>query len=123
MPRGYKDPRGPRRRRAIQKRDIERLERILGLLASDQDGERAAAALAASAFLTRHNLTWRDLIEGRALGPRAAAALRREVGIDYLEAAESRIRQLRSHNDALERQVARLKTQLEAAKAAAKVEG
>ena len=64
------------------------------------------------------------MIEGRALGPKAAAAaLRREIGVDYLEAAESRIRQLRSHNDALEKQVSRLKTQLEAAKAAAKVEG
>lgn len=114
---------GPERRRlAIQKRDIERLERILGLLASDHAGERAAAALAASAFIARHDLTWHDVIEGRALGPRAAAALRREAGIDYLEAAESRIRQLRSHNDALEKQVSRLKTQLEAAKAA-KVEG
>ena len=111
----------PRRFR-IQKRDIERLERILGLLTSEHDGERAAAALAASALIARHDLSWRDVIEGRALGPRAAAALRREIGVDYLEAAESRIRQLRSHNDALEKQVSRLKTQLEAAKAAAKVE-
>lgn len=102
----------------IQKRDIERLERILGLLGSDKDGERASAALAASALLAKHDLNWRDVIEGRALGPKAAAeALRREVGIDYLEAAESRIRQLRRHNDALEKQVSRLKTQLEAAKA------
>ncbi len=64
------------------------------------------------------------MIEGRALGPKAAAAVfRRDIGIDYLEAAESRIRQLRSHNDALEKQISRLKTQLEAAKAATKVDG
>jgi hypothetical protein len=69
-------------------------------------------------LIARHDLSWRDVIEGRALGSRAAAALRRsEVGIDYLEAAESRIRQLKSHNAALEKQVSRLKTQLEAAKA------
>lgn len=105
-----------RRRRAIQKRDVERLERILGLLGSDHDGERASAALAASALIGKHKLSWRDVIEGRALGAKAAAALRREVGIDYLEAAESRIRQLRRHNEALEKQVSRLKTQLEAAK-------
>ena len=89
--------------------------RAPGLLASP-GGPRAA--LAASALLAKHDLNWRDVIEGRALGPKAAAeALRREVGIDYLEAAESRIRQLRRHNDALEKQVSRLKTQLEAAKA------
>ena len=77
--------------------------------------------MAASALVNKHKLSWRDVIEGRALGPKAAAAVRRDVGIDYLEAAESRIRQLKSHNEALERQVSRLKTQLEAAKA--KVEG
>jgi hypothetical protein len=93
------------------------------LLASDHDGERAAAALAASAFVAKHNLSWRDVIEGRALGPKAAAAaLRREIGVDYLEAAESRLRQSRAHNDALERQISRLKNQLEAARAA-KVDG
>lgn len=108
-------------RRAIQKREIERLERILALLGSDQAGERASAGVAASALVRKHKLSWRDVIEGRALGPKAAAAVRREVGIDYLEAAESRIRQLKSHNEALEKQVSRLKTQLEAAKG--KVEG
>lgn len=73
--------------------------------------------MAASVLIARHKLSWRDVIEGRVLGPKAAAAaVRREVGIDYLEAAESRIRQLRRHNEALEKQVSRLKTQLEAAK-------
>jgi hypothetical protein len=42
--------------------------------------------------------------------------LQRDIGVDYLEAAESRARQLRALNDALEKQVSRLKTQLEAAK-------
>lgn len=37
--------------------------------------------------------------------------------MDYLEAAQSRIRQLKRQNEALEKQVSRLKTQLEAAKA------
>ena len=89
------------------------------MLGSDQAGERASAALAASALIKKHDLSWWDVLEGRALGPKAAAALRRsEVGIDYLEAAESRIRQLKAHNEALEKQVGRLKAQLEAAKAA-----
>jgi len=53
------------------------------------------------------------LIEGRALGVRASAKLRKEIGVDYLEAAESRIRQLQAHNASLEKQVRRLKEKLE----------
>jgi hypothetical protein len=37
-----------------------------------------------------------------------------EVGVDYLEAAESRIRQLQTHSASLEKQVRRLKDKLEA---------
>lgn len=40
-----------------------------------------------------------------------------EVGVDYLEAAESRIRQLQTHSATLERQVRRLKDRLEAVEA------
>lgn len=57
------------------------------------------------------------MLEGRAIDSKAASALRKEYGIDYLEAAESRIRQLRRQNEALEKQVSRLKAQLDAAKA------
>ena len=53
------------------------------------------------------------------MGARAAAAVRRsDIGIDYLKAAESRIRQLQAHNAMLEKQVRRLKDKLDAAKAA-----
>jgi hypothetical protein len=53
------------------------------------------------------------LIEGRALGVRAAGKVRKEIGVDYLEAAESRIRQLQTHNANLEKQVRRLKDKLD----------
>ena len=54
------------------------------------------------------------MLEGRALGSKAAAAVRKsDIGIDYLKAAESRIRQLRAHNDMLEKQIRRLKAKLE----------
>ncbi len=56
------------------------------------------------------------MLEGRALSAKAAAAVRRsDIGIDYLKAAESRIRQLRAHNDMLEKQISRLKAKLEMA--------
>jgi hypothetical protein len=93
-----------------------RLDRILGLLSSDHAGERASAAQAAVALIKKHNLTWWDVLEGRALSAKAAAAVRKsDIGIDYLKAAESRIRQLRAHNDMLEKQISRLKAKLEAA--------
>jgi hypothetical protein len=40
----------------------ELLARICGMMGSDHDGERAAAALQASRLLQRHGLTWRDVL-------------------------------------------------------------
>ncbi|HEX4296821.1 MAG TPA: hypothetical protein VHZ56_02255 [Devosia sp.] len=56
------------------------------------------------------------MIDGKAAAAArtAAAKKRSEIGIDYLEAAQSRIRQLQAHNLRLEAQVRRLKEQLEA---------
>jgi hypothetical protein len=100
----------------VQQKDLVRLDRILALLGSDHAGERASAALAASNLIKKHQLSWWDVLEGRALGAKAAAAVRRsDLGIDYLKAAESRLRQLKAHNDALEKQIRRLKAKLEAA--------
>ena len=99
----------------MQKKDLVRLDRILALMSSEHAGERAAAAKAATELIRKHNLSWWQVLEGKALGARAAAAVRKsDLGIDYLEAAESRIRQLRAHNDMLEKQVQRLKDRLEA---------
>jgi peptidoglycan hydrolase CwlO-like protein len=91
----------------MQKRDLTRLVRILRLLSSDNAGERASAAKAAHDFIQKHDLDWNDLL--------AAGAKRRskEIGVDYLEAAESRIRQLQTHNQRLEKQVQRLKDKLD----------
>ena len=94
----------------IQQKDLNRLDRILGLLSSDSPGERASAAKAAAEFIKKHDVSWRELLEGRAL-PRGKRS--KEIGIDYLEAAESRIRQLQTHNANLEKQVRRLKDKLE----------
>jgi hypothetical protein len=92
----------------MQKRDLTRLVRILGLLSSDNAAERASAAKAAHDFIKKHDLDWNDLLV-------AGASKRRtkEIGVDYLEAAQSRIRQLQSHNQRLEKQVQRLKDKLD----------
>ena len=90
------------------KRDLTRLVRILGLLSSDNAGERASAAKAAHDFIKKHDLDWNDLLTASTLRRRA-----KEIGVDYLEAAESRIRQLQSHNQRLEKQVQRLKDKLD----------
>jgi len=99
----------------MQKKDLVRLDRILSLMSSDHAGERASAAKAATDLIKKHGLSWWQVLEGKALGARAAAEVRKsDLGIDYLEAAESRIRQLRAHNDMLEKQVRRLTDKLEA---------
>ena len=46
---------------ALTQREQRRLARILARLASPFDGERAAAALLASAFLANHGLSWSDV--------------------------------------------------------------
>ncbi len=91
----------------MQKRDLTRLVRILRLLSSDNAGERASAAKAAHDFIQKHDLDWNDLL--------AAGSKQRtkEIGVDYLEAAESRIRQLQTHSQRLEKQVQRLKDKLD----------
>lgn len=92
----------------MQKRDLARLARILGLLSSDNAGERASAAKAAHDFIKKHDLAWTEL-----LGSGGARRRSKEIGVDYLEAAESRIRQLQSHNQRLEKEVQRLKEKLD----------
>ena len=99
----------------MQQKDVVRLDRILSLMSSEHAGERASAAKAATELILKHGLTWWEVLEGRALPARAAAAVRRsDIGIDYLKAAESRIRQLQAHNLMLEKQLRRLKDKLEA---------
>ena len=51
-----------------------RLAKVCGLLASDQDGERAAAALLATRLLRSHGLSWADLLTPAASPPPAAPA-------------------------------------------------
>ena len=45
-----------------------RLIRILGLLGSDQDGERASAALAAHRLVSASGETWAELLQPAAPG-------------------------------------------------------
>ena len=108
----------------IQRRDLTRLSRILELLSSDHAGERAAAALAATTFIKKHDLSWLDILEGGAMPLPKATSKRHKLdpSDDDLKAAESRLRQMQAHNFNLERQISRLKTQLEAMKLGADLE-
>jgi hypothetical protein len=56
------DPKRPYQ--PLSAREQARLAGILSRLASSFEGERAAAGLLATAFLTRHDLGWTDLIDG-----------------------------------------------------------
>jgi hypothetical protein len=46
----------------LDPRTIERLTKLLGLLGSSFDGERAAAALKADHLIRDHGLTWNEVI-------------------------------------------------------------
>lgn len=48
----------------LSAREQARLAGILSRLASSFEGERAAAGLLATEFLSRHHLNWTDLING-----------------------------------------------------------
>jgi cell division protein FtsB len=65
------------------------------------------------------------VIEGKALNAKGKGAVRRhEVGgVDYLAAAESRLRQLQAHNMRLERQIRLLKEKLEEGEALGRGDG
>ena len=51
----------PAKLQALTPRERARLAGILARLASPYESERAAAGLLASAFVTKHGLTWADL--------------------------------------------------------------
>jgi hypothetical protein len=59
--------------RTLAPDDRMRLVKILGMLGSEHNGERAAAALHASAILAEHGLTWDDVLAGPMTGERLAA--------------------------------------------------
>jgi len=103
---------------------LTRLSRILELLSSDHAGERAAAALAATAFIKKHDLGWPDILEGGAMPAPKPTGKRHKLdpSDDDLKAAESRLRQMHAHNLNLERQISRLKNQLEELKLSANLE-
>lgn len=66
-----------------------RLAKIAGRLGSDFDGERAAAAAAATRILRDNNLTWSDLVLGGATArtnpaPASAATLPQEIARQIL---------------------------------------
>lgn len=47
----------------METKDIERLGKLMGLLGSNHDGERAAAALKATQFLETKGMRWSDVID------------------------------------------------------------
>ena len=98
----------------MRREDLVRLSRILGLLGSDHDGERAAAGLAAHKLVQACGVTWWEL-----LAPRRAAPPEMQRPADPLQeplnAAASRMRQLRGENERLARENRRLRQKLKEA--------
>jgi len=91
--------------------DAAKLARVLALLGSDHDGERASAALAAHRLMRRLGLTWQDV-----LMPKETAEAQRAAPPppDLLSAAESRLRQCQRENDDLRRHISQMRRRMEA---------
>jgi len=95
--------------------ELIRLSRILGMLGSAHEGERAAAAVAADRIIREMGTTWDVLLDpNRPSGE--SVVVRRWVDIfhDPAAAAESRMRQLRRENADLRKETARLRRLLDA---------
>jgi len=97
----------------MNKAQLNKLTRVLGLLSSNQDGERAAAALAASRLVDQLGVTWAELLQHHEPRPKELVVKRvHEYGIEHHEAAEARMRQLKASNKSLETENKRLRTRL-----------
>jgi hypothetical protein len=96
----------------MRKGDLTRLIRILGMLGSDHDGERAAAALAADRLVRVSGWTWWDLLAPARVS-RPVRSQWMDPLTDRLAAADSRMRQLRSENARLQAEIRRLKRRLD----------
>lgn len=101
----------------MQTADLTKLNRILGMLGSDNAGERAAAALAADRLVKKMGTNWWSLLGEPDLAPRrgvAQGAVRTvsEWGIEHQKAADARLRQVRAENERLEKEVLRLRRRL-----------
>jgi hypothetical protein len=55
----------------------ERLAKLLGMLGSDHEGERANAATIADRMLRERGLTWRDILPDQPAGPTQPPATKR----------------------------------------------
>lgn len=58
---------------------VERLAKVAGLLASDHDGERSAAAYRATLILRESGWTWRELVERAAAPPCSCSGAADEI--------------------------------------------
>lgn len=99
----------------ISKGNLFRLTRILGMLGSAHDGERAAAALAADRLVREMGTTWQDLLDPeRPDGVRTIVREWSDIFHDPIAAAESRMNQLKRENAELKSELVRLRRFLDA---------
>lgn len=97
----------------MRQTDLVRLARILGMLGSEHPGERASAALAAHRLVASAGCSWWQLLSPTKIAPPPPRWSFVDIFHDPVAAANSRMRQLRRENEALRRDVERLKRRLD----------
>ncbi|MEO8558659.1 MAG: hypothetical protein ABI439_06320 [Rhodospirillales bacterium] len=101
----------------MNRADLIKLVRILGMLGADHAGERAAAALAAHRLVKRSNASWYSLLAPTASSqPIIVRAAWVDPFTDFLRAAQARLNQVRMDNERLRRENAKLRRQRFAAR-------
>ncbi|MET3924117.1 hypothetical protein [Devosia sp. 2618] len=100
----------------MNRANLIKLTRVLGMLGSEHAGERASAALAAHRLVATLGVTWWELLD-RQETRGGGVEIRRvhEYGVDQHAAAEARMRQfkmtcnaLTEENKALKRRIANM---------------
>jgi len=110
-------PASSQARRPMNRADLVKLARILGMLGSDHAGERAAAALAAHRLVKRANASWWSLLSPAASSqPIIVRAAWVDPFTDFLRAAQSRVSQVEKENERLRRENDQLRKQSFAAR-------
>jgi hypothetical protein len=100
----------------MNKTERMKLVRILGMLGSEHDGERASAAMAAHRVIQAAGTSWAQLlaeVPGEAKTVRVASP---DPWVNPSEAAQSRIRQVQLENERLAKENKRLRARLEVRK-------
>ena len=100
----------------MNKTERLKLVRILGMLGSEHDGERASAAMAAHRVIQAADTSWAQLLADAPPAAKKERVVTPDPWVNPSEAAQSRFRQVQLENERLAKENKRLRARLEVRK-------